>query len=159
MPKDYYDILGVDRDASEKDIKNAYRKKAMQYHPDRNPDDPEAEARFKEAAEAYEVLSDEKKRRRYDRFGHAGVGAGGAGQRGPGPGFRDVDDIFEAFGDIFGGAGAGAGAGSIFEEMFGGRRGRSRRSRRRSGRPGGDLRVSLPLTLEEIAEGEEDQGA
>jgi molecular chaperone DnaJ len=152
MPRDYYEILGVDRDASQDEIKKAYRKKAMKYHPDRNPDDPDAESKFKAAAEAYEVLSSDKKRQRYDRFGHQGVGTnGGAGQ----PGFQDINDIFDAFGDIFGGARGGAG-GSIFEEVFGGRRGRGRgRQSRQRGRPGSDLRISLPLTLEEIAEGAE----
>jgi len=143
MPRDYYDVLGVDEDASEKKIKKAYRKKAMEYHPDRNPDDPEAEKKFKEASEAYEVLSDSEKRQRYDQFGHAGLGDdGGGGGRGRGArGFRDVEDIFDAFNEIFGGA-------------RGGGRGR-RRSDRGRGRPGSDLRVSLPLTLEEIAEGTE----
>jgi molecular chaperone DnaJ len=143
MPRDYYDVLGVDEDASEKEIKKAYRKKAMEYHPDRNPDDPEAEKKFKEASEAYEVLSDAEKRQRYDQFGHAGLGDdGGGGGRGRGArGFRDVEDIFDAFNEIFGGA-------------RGGGRGR-RRSDRGRGRPGSDLRVSLPLTLEEIAEGTE----
>lgn len=145
--RDYYEILGVDRSADAKEIKRAYRKLAMEYHPDRNPDDDEAEARFKEAAEAYEVLSDDQKRARYDRFGHAGVQGNGAGG---GAGFRDINDIFDHFGDIFGG---GAG-GTIFEEMFGG--GGRRRSRRSSpGRRGGDLRITMPLTLEEISEGAE----
>lgn len=148
--RDYYEILGVSRDASPTELKKAYRKLALKYHPDRNPDDQEAEARFKEAAEAYEVLSTPEKRQRYDRFGHAGVrGNGGGGQ---GPGFQDINDIFSAFSDIFGGA-AGAGAGgSIFDEVFGGRgRGRGRGQ----GRTGGDLRIKMPLTLEEIAEGVE----
>jgi molecular chaperone DnaJ len=126
---DYYDILGVDRDASEKEIKRAYRKQAMKYHPDRNPDDPEAEERFRQAAQAYEVLSDAETRQRYDRYGHAGLGQGGMG------GFQDVSDIFSAFSDIFGGA--------------------TRRARRTRGRPGSDLRITLPITLEEIAEGTE----
>jgi molecular chaperone DnaJ len=139
MPDDYYDILGVDSDASQKEIKKAYRKKAMEYHPDRNPDDPEAEQKFKEASEAYDVLSDPDKRQRYDRYGHAGLGQNGGRGRGGGPGFQDISDIFDAFNDIFGGA-AG--------------QGRGRQSRRR-GRPGSDLRISLPLTLEEIAEGTE----
>lgn len=141
--RDYYDILGVSRSADASEIKRAYRKLALKYHPDRNPDDDEAEAKFKEAAEAYEVLSDAEKRQRYDRFGHAGVrGNGGA----PGAGFADINDIFSAFGDIFGG-------GTIFDDVFGGGRGRTRR--RRQGRPGGDLRIKLPLTMEEIAEGTE----
>ena len=109
--RDYYDILGVPRDVGEKELKSAYRKLALQYHPDRNPGDKEAETAFKEAAEAYEVLSNPDKRQRYDRFGHAGVrGNGAAG----GAGFQDINDIFSAFSDIFGG-------GSIFDEVFGGR--------------------------------------
>lgn len=141
MPRDYYDILGVDKNASEKELKKAYRKKAMKYHPDRNPDDPEAEKKFKEASEAYDVLSDPEKRRRYDQFGHAGLGEDGSGRRGRGRGFHDIEDIFDAFNDIFGGA-RGAGRGR-------------QRSKRQRGRPGSDLRVTLPLTLEEIAEGTE----
>ena len=152
MAADYYDVLGVDRGASEKDIKQAYRKLAMKHHPDRNPDDPKAEAKFKEAAEAYEVLSDAQKRQRYDRFGEAGLG--GSGRGGPGgQGFQDINDIFSAFGDIFGGAGAAGGRGTIFEEMFNNAGGR--RSRRTRGRPGSDLRISLPLTLEEVSKGVE----
>ncbi len=136
MPSDYYDVLGVDSDASQDEIKKAYRKKAMQYHPDRNPDDPEAEQKFKQASEAYDVLSDPQTRKRYDRYGEAGLGQDGGGRRGGGRGFHDIEDIFSAFDDIFGGGGR-------------------RRSRRQRGRPGSDLRVSLPLTLEEIAEGAE----
>ena len=97
--RDFYEILGVDRGASEADIKKAYRKLAIKYHPDKNPDDAEAESRFKEAAEAYEVLSDQQKRAKYDRFGHAGMG----GAAGDGAGMN-MDDIFSQFGDIFGGA-------------------------------------------------------
>ena len=142
--RDYYDILGVEKSAAPEHIKKAYRKLALKYHPDRNPDDREAEEKFKEAAEAYEVLSDPSKRQRYDQFGHAGVrGAAGGGQQG----FQDINDIFSAFSDIFGSGG------SIFDEMFGGAAGRGRS--RRQGRPGNDLRIKLPLTLEEIAEGTE----
>ena len=142
--RDYYDILGIEKGAAAEQIKKAYRKLALKYHPDRNPDDKEAEERFKEAAEAYEVLSDPAKRQRYDQFGHAGVrGAGGGGQQG----FQDINDIFSAFSDIFGSGG------SIFDDMFGGGAGRGRA--RRQGRPGNDLRIKLPLTLEEIAEGTE----
>lgn len=142
--RDYYDILGVEKGAAPEQIKKAYRKLALKYHPDRNPDDKEAEEKFKEAAEAYEVLSDPSKRQRYDQFGHAGVrGAAGGGQQG----FQDINDIFSAFSDIFGSGG------SIFDEMFGGAAGRGRG--RRQGRPGNDLRIKLPLTLEEIAEGTE----
>lgn len=141
--RDYYEILGVERGVSEAELKKAYRKLAMRYHPDRNPDDAEAEAKFKQAAEAYEVLSNPEKRARYDRFGHAGVRNGGG--PGAGAGFQDINDIFSAFSDIFGGGG------TIFDDVFGGRtRGRSRR-----GRPGSDLRLKLSLTLEEIAEGTE----
>ena len=144
--RDYYEILGVERSATAVEIKRSYRKLALQYHPDRNPGNAEAEAKFKEAAEAYEILSDPDKRQRYDRFGHAGVrnGSGAGGQ-----GFQDISDIFSAFGDIFGSAGGG----SIFEEVFGGRARGGRPPRQ--GRPGSDLRIKLPLTLEEIAEGTE----
>ena len=150
MPDDYYDILGVDSDASDTEIKKAYRKIAMEYHPDRNPDDPQAEEKFKKAAEAYEVLSTPEKRKRYDRFGHAGLGQNGGGRGGRGRGrpggFQDINDIFDAFNEIFGGRGRGRGRG----------RGGSRSERKR-GRPGSNLRVTLPLTLEEIAEGAEKQ--
>ncbi len=143
--RDYYEILGVQRNASDADIKRAYRKLALKYHPDRNPDDKEAETKFKEAAEAYEVLSSPDKRQRYDRFGHSGVRGNGAGAAG----FQDINDIFSAFSDIFGNSG------SIFDEVFGGAAGARPRGRRRSGRPGGDLRIKLPLTLAEISEGTE----
>lgn len=127
--RDYYDVLGVSRDTDEKEIKRAYRKLAMKYHPDRNPDDAEAEAKFKEATEAYDVLMDANKRAAYDQFGHAGVdGQGGAG--GFGGGGASFSDIFgDVFGDIFGGGG----------------RGRSNR--------GADLRYTLELDLEEAVHG------
>ncbi len=138
--RDYYDVLGVDRNASKDELKKAYRKLAMQYHPDRNPGDPEAEEKFKEAAEAYEILSHDDKKARYDRFGHEGVRGSGFGSAG----FTDINDIFSHFSDIFGGS-------SIFDDFFGGG---SQRGRRRSqGTPGSDLRVNLKLTLEEIASG------
>jgi len=140
--RDYYEVLGVSRNASKEDIKKAYRKLAMQYHPDRNPGDKEAEEKFKEAAEAYEVLSDDTKRSNYDRFGHDGLRNSGFS----GGGFADINDIFSHFSDIFGG-------GSIFDEFFGTSSSRSRTSRRRRGTPGSDLRVVLNLTLEEIATG------
>jgi molecular chaperone DnaJ len=140
--RDYYEVLGVSRTASADEIKKAYRKLAMQYHPDRNPGNKEAEEKFKEAAEAYEALGDADKRQRYDQFGHDGM---------RGTDFRpftDVNDIFSTFGDIFGG---GLG-GSIFDEMFGGGQGRGRQ--RSSGPvPGSDLKVRLKLSLEEIATG------
>jgi molecular chaperone DnaJ len=139
--RDYYEILGVDKNASEADLKKAYRKMALKYHPDKNPDNKEAEEKFKEAAEAYEVLNDPQKRQRYDQFGHQGVGGGGAGFGGGG---MSMDDIFSQFGDIFGGGG-----GSPFESFFGGsgRRGGSRQ------KVGSNIRIKLKLSLEEISEG------
>ena len=150
VKRDYYEVLGVTKTADGKTIKKAYRKLAIQYHPDKNPDNKEAEDKFKEAAEAYEVLSDAQKRARYDRFGHAGMNQGGFGGRG---GFggqgMSMDDIFEQFGDIFGG-GRSAGGGSPFESFFSGGGGRAARAR---GQRGTNLRVRVKLTLEEIAEG------
>lgn len=135
--RDYYEVLGVERDASQDVIKKAYRKLAMKYHPDQNPGDKEAEDKFKEAAAAYEVLSNTEKRSMYDRFGHAGVGgpSGGAG-----PQFHDVGDIFEAFGDIFG-------------DFFGGGGGRSRRGSRNGPRRGSDLRYMLEVELSDVLNG------
>ncbi len=135
--RDYYEVLGVARSATQDEIAKSYRKMALKYHPDSHPGDEDATAKFKEAAEAYEVLSDEAKRSRYDQFGHAGVdGAGGAG------GFQDVSDIFEAFGDVFGG--------TIFGDFFGGRGGGGGRGRVRRG---ADLRCDVTLDLEEAAKG------
>jgi molecular chaperone DnaJ len=126
-PRDYYEVLEVDRDASDNVIATAYRKMAIQFHPDKNPGDEEAIARFKEAADAFEVLSDSEKRARYDQFGHAGVnGQGGAHH------FTDVEDIFSAFGSVFG-------------DLFGGGRRRSRKGR--------DVRCDVTLTLQEAASG------
>lgn len=133
--RDYYEVLGVSKDASKDELKKAYRKLALKYHPDRNPNDTEAEHKFKEAAEAYEVLSNDDKRRRYDQFGHAGVG--GASGNGAGGFGMDIDDIFSHFGDIFG---------------FGGGFGGSRRGGRRMNK-GTNLRVRVKLTLDEIAKG------
>lgn len=144
-----YKVLGVSQDATQKEIKKAYRKKAMKYHPDRNPGDEKAERKFKAAAEAYEVLADEEKRRRYDQFGEAGVRGNGGGRRGGAQGFDNVNDIFDAFNDIFGAGGAGGG--TIFDDVFAG--GGGRRKRRRQKNRGSDLRITLPLTLEEISEG------
>lgn len=132
--KDFYEILGVDKKASKDDLKKAYRKVALQYHPDRNPDNKEAEQKFKEAAEAYEVLSDDNKRARYDQFGHAGVDNQGGGHQG---GFGNMEDIFSQFSDIFGGGGFNS-------------RGRQTRGR---GQRGADLRIKVSLSLEEINEG------
>lgn len=137
--RDYYEVLGVDKNASADEIKKAYRKKAIQYHPDKNPGDKAAEEKFKEAAEAYEVLSDPQKRQRYDQFGHAGMGGAG----GFSGGGMSMEDIFSHFGDIFGGAGFDLG------DLFGGG-GRSRGPRVRRG---SDMRVKVRLTLEEIATG------
>ena len=136
--RDYYEVLGVGKNATADEIKKAYRKKAVQYHPDKNPGDKEAEEKFKEAAEAYDVLSDAQKRQRYDQFGHAGMGgAGGFGGAG-----MSMEDIFSQFGDIFGGG---------FSSFFGGAGGS------RAGGPrvrrGSDLRVRVRVTLEEIAAG------
>ena len=135
--RDYYEVLGVAKNATEDEIKKAYRKLAIKYHPDKNPDDKEAEEKFKEAAEAYDVLSNADKRARYDQFGHAG--AQGAGGFGGGFGGFSMEDIFSQFGDIFGGhfGGFGGAAG-----------GRGQRQRR-----GSDLRIKVSLTLEEIAKG------
>ena len=143
--RDYYEVLGVDKNASADEIKKAYRKKAIQYHPDKNPGDKEAEEKFKEAAEAYEVLSDPQKRQRYDQFGFQGVG-GAAGYGGAG---MNMEDIFAQFGDLFESWGMGGGGG--FSSFFGGAGGGSRQRVRR----GTDLRVKVRLTLEEIATGVE----
>lgn len=140
--RDYYEILGVNKNADEAAIKKAYRKVAMQYHPDRNPGDKAAEEKFKEAAEAYEVLSDPDKKARYDRFGHAGVDPNMSGGR-YGSGGMTMEDIFSSFGDIFGDTG------SPFESFFGGR-GQNAGSR---GQRGTNLRIKVKLTLEEIAKG------
>ncbi len=136
--RDYYEILGVSRTATEVEIKSAYRKLAVQYHPDKNPGNQEAEEKFKEAAEAYSVLSDAQKRGAYDRFGHAGVGAGAGGAGGGfNAGFSNIEDIFDLFG---------------FGDMFGGAAGRGGRS---SAQRGADLRYDLEITLEEAATGKE----
>lgn len=139
--RDYYEVLGVDRNASASDIKKAYRKKAIEYHPDKNPGNKEAEEKFKEAAEAYSVLSDPDKKARYDQFGFEGVnGASGAGGFGQG---MDMNDIFSMFGDIFGGGGGFSSFGG-----FG-----SGRSSGPAKFRGSDLRVKVKLTLQEIANG------
>ncbi len=139
MKEDYYDILKVDKSASATEIKKAYRKKAIKYHPDKNPDNKEAEEKFKKAAEAYEVLSNSEKKARYDQFGHQAFQGGGGGFNGGG---MNMDDIFSQFGDIFGGGGfSGFGGG------FGGQQ--QRRAK------GSNLRIRISLTLEEIANGVE----
>ncbi len=142
--RDYYEVLGVGKSASQDEIKKAYRKLAMQFHPDRNPGNKEAEENFKEAAEAYEVLSNDEKRAKYDRFGHSGLRGGQDFHS-----YTNVNDIFSHFSDIFGGAFGGS---SIFDDFFGGSS--QQRSRQRStGQPGSDLKITLKLTLEEIAAG------
>src|SRR5690606_1513817 len=139
--RDYYDVLGVSRTADQAEIKSAYRKLAIKYHPDKNPGNKEAEEKFKEAAEAYEILSNPEKRQRYDQFGHAGTGGAG----GFGGGGMNMEDIFSQFGDIFGGGG------SPFDSFFGGgRSGGGRRVAR-----GTNLRIKVKLTLSEIANGAE----
>ena len=142
MKEDYYDILGISKNASAAEIKKAYRKMAIKYHPDKNPDDTKAEDMFKKSAEAYEVLSDPDKRARYDQMGHAAFdGSGGFG----GGGGMNMDDIFSQFGDIFGGAFGGGGGFS----GFGGFGGGQRRAK------GSNLRIRVKLTLEEVANGVE----
>ena len=134
--RDFYEVLGVERGASEEEIKKSYRKLALKYHPDRNQGDKEAESKFKEAAEAYDVLGDAQKRRQYDQFGHRAFEGGAGG----GPRFHNMEDIFSAFGDILGG--------QMFGDLFGQQR------RRSSGpQPGRDLKIVLDLTLEEIDSG------
>ncbi len=136
--RDYYEILGVNKDASEEDLKKAYRKLAMKYHPDRNPDNPNAEEHFKEAKEAYEILSDAQKRAAYDQYGHAGVdpSARGFGGAAGGKGFEGFADAFgDIFGDIFGGANRGGGRSNVYR--------------------GADLRYNLEVSLEEAARGTE----
>jgi len=136
--KDFYDILGVSKNASEAEIKKAYRKKAIEFHPDKNPGNAEAEENFKSAAEAYEVLSDAQKKAKYDQYGHQAFDNGGGGFNGGG---MNMDDIFSQFGDIFGSAFGGGG--------FGGNSGGPRRTK------GSNLRIKVKLTLEEIANGVE----
>ena len=140
--RDYYEILGVSKDATPEEMKKAYRKLAIQYHPDRNPDSKEAEEKFKEAAEAYDVLSNPDKKARYDQFGHAGVD----GQGGFGGGGMNMDDIFSQFGDIFGSFFGGGGG---FRGFGGGGS-----SGRRPVQRGSNLRIKVKLTLEEIEKGE-----
>lgn len=141
--RDFYEILGVSKTASADEIKKSYRKVAMQYHPDRNPGDKAAEEKFKEAAEAYEVLSDQDKRAQYDRYGHAAVSGNG---RGAHPGGMNMEDIFSQFGDIFGE--------DIFGSFFGGGGGqRTRGGQRSRGTRGSNLRIKLKLNYEEIARG------
>jgi molecular chaperone DnaJ len=148
--RDYYEVLGVPREATLDEIKKAYRKLALKYHPDRNPGNKEAEEKFKEATEAYEVLRDKERRGRYDQFGHAAPGQAPEGFEGFGPGGFDLSDALRAFMRDFGGGFGGGGFG--FEEFFGGGRGAGRGERAGAAR-GNDLQVRLKLTLREIATG------
>ncbi|MGK0412419.1 MAG: molecular chaperone DnaJ [Polaribacter sp.] len=141
--QDFYDILGISKSASQAEIKKGYRKMAIKYHPDKNPDDKTAEENFKKAAEAYEILSDENKKARYDQYGHAAFD-GPQGGGGFGGGGMNMDDIFSQFGDIFGGGGGGGGFGG-----FGGG------GQRRAMVKGSNMRIRVKLTLEEIAKGVE----
>lgn len=140
--RDYYEVLGVSKSSSPDEIKKAYRQMAIKYHPDKNPGNKEAEDKFKEAAEAYEVLSDNEKKAKYDRFGHAGMG--GAAGGGYGGQHMNMDDIFSQFGDVFG-------DGSPFESFFGG----GRSGRRQAGVRGNDVRIKVKMTLQEVAAGAE----
>ena len=151
--RDYYEVLGVAKTASAEEIKSAYRKLAMKYHPDRNPGDKAAEEKFKEAAEAYDVLHDPEKRQRYDQFGHQAF-QGGAG--GYGPGGMNMDDIFSMFGDLFGGRGGGFSGGfGGFEEMFGGGRRQQRRADPNGPRRGDDMTFRLEIDFDEAIFGSE----
>ncbi len=138
--RDFYEILGVTKSSTPEEIKKAYRKMALQFHPDKNPGNNEAEEKFKEAAEAYEVLSDPQKKAKYDQFGHAGVGGAGGGAP-----HMNMDDIFSQFGDIFGE--------SVFGDFFGGGGGGRRGGQRARGIRGSNIRIKVKLTLKEIAEG------
>ena len=145
VTKDFYEVLGVERNASSEDIKKAYRKLAIKYHPDKNPGDQKAEDKFKEISAAFEVLKDEEKRQKYDQFGHDAFSGGGGFSRGVDP--------FDLFKDVFGGSGGGGGFGSIFDDFFGGSSGGTASE----GSQGADLRVSVKITLEQAAKGVEER--
>ena len=143
--RDFYEILGVSKSSSADEIKKAYRKVAMQFHPDRNPGDKAAEEKFKEAAEAYEILSDTDKKAKYDRHGHQAFGPGTGGGGGYGGGGMDMNDIFSQFGDVFGD--------DMFGGFFGGGQSRSRGGAKARGQRGSNLRIKLKMNFEEIANG------
>lgn len=143
--RDYYEVLGVSKSSSDQEIKTAYRKLAMKYHPDKNPDNKEAEDQFKECSEAYEILSATDKRQRYDTYGHKGMHRGQDYHQ-----YSNMNDIFSMFSDVFSGGGRGGG---VFDDFFGG--GFSRQSRQPGYESGSDIKIRLPLTLDEIAKGTE----
>jgi molecular chaperone DnaJ len=145
--RDYYEVLGVAKGASADEIKKAYRKEALKYHPDRNQGNKEAEEKFKQAAEAYEILGDDQKRARYDQYGHAADNMGGGQGH---PGGMNMEDIFRNFGDVFGGGGGGGGF-DPFESFFGG--GRASGGQRQRGRKGSNLRIRVKMSLTEVANG------
>ena len=149
--RDYYEVLGVPKTVTTEELKKAYRKLAVQYHPDKNPGDKTAEDKFKEVGEAYDILNDADKRAAYDRYGHAAFQGGMPGGGGSGGGFHDPFDIFR---EVFGGGGGGGGGG-IFEQFFGGGGGGGRRKSASGPQRGSDLRYPLELTLEEAAAGVE----
>ena len=152
--RDYYEVLGVSKTATADEIKSAYRKLAMKYHPDRNPGNKEAEEKFKEAAEAYDVLHDAEKRQRYDQFGHAGMNGGAGGFGGFGGGGMNMEDIFSMFGDIFGGHSGGGGGFGGFEDLFGGGR-RQRQQDSNGPRRGEDMSFRLDIEFDEAIFGSE----
>ncbi|MCH6258495.1 molecular chaperone DnaJ [Puniceicoccaceae bacterium K14] len=152
MKEDYYELLGASRQATQDELKKAYRKMAVKYHPDKNPGNQEAEDNFKKVSEAYEVLKDEQKRAAYDRYGHAAFSNGGGGGGGGGAG-GPFHDPFDIFSEVFGGRGGGGGGGSIFEEFFGGGGGGGSSSG--GAQRGSDLRYDLEIDLIEAAKGTE----
>jgi molecular chaperone DnaJ len=149
--RDYYEVLEISRDATPGEVKKAYRKQALKYHPDKNPDNPDAEQNFKEVSESYEVLSNKEKKEVYDRYGHEGLNHSHMGPGGGGEGFASMEEALHTFMGAFGGGGGGGGGGSIFDSFFGGRGGVGESSS--YARQGASKKLSLDLTLEEAAKG------